>query len=132
MRIDKAGLTSFVSGETHVFLGGTLQAKTILFQNMPEVGEAFCGRIFINGSAQYFWDTGPGKSLTNYTAEVGYILGSGVAPYWRFCMPAKDGVYPTPTAGATASTLSFVYSSGTDKIILQKQEQYKVQLSFKY
>jgi hypothetical protein len=131
-RVETAGRTNFTSGTNHAFLGGTLQARAIFFQNMPEVGEALCGRVYANGTAQRFTDAEAGRSISNYTAEVGYYLSSGVAPYWRFCVPKAKGEAPLPSASATSSSISLVYSYGTDKTTLVDQRQYKAQLNFRY
>ena len=132
LHVETAGLTNFVSDTNYEFLGGTTQARMVLFQNMPEVGEFLCGRVYVDGTAQYFDNAATGRGISNYTAEVGYFLGSGVAPYWRFCVPPVDGKAPLPSASATASSISFVYSNGTDKTTLQNQQQYKVQFSFRF
>jgi hypothetical protein len=126
-----AGLTNFVANQDHAFLGGTLQARMILFQNMPEFG-ALCGRIYVNATGQAFTDVSQGHGLSNYSAEVGYYLSNGVAPYWRFCGTKKDGEAPLPTASATSSAISLIYSNGTDKTTLVNQRQYKAQLSFRF
>jgi hypothetical protein len=131
-RVDNAGLTNFVSATDHAFLGGTLQARMILFQNMPQVGEGLCGRIYLSATGQRFTDVEAGRSVSNYSAEVGYYLGSGVSPYWRFCVPRKDGEAPLPSASATSSSVSLVYNNGTDKTTMVNQRQYKVQLSIRY
>ncbi len=131
-RVETAGRTDFLSETDHAFLGGTLQARTIFFQNVPEVGEALCGRIYSSGTAQYFADVETGRTISNYTAEVGYYLSSGVAPYWRFCVPRTNGEAPVPSASATSSSISFVYNDGTDKTTMAYQRQYKVQLNFRY
>lgn len=131
-RVETAGRTNFVSGTSHEFLGGTLQARMIFLQNMPEVGEALCGRIYASATAQRFTDAAAGQGVSNYSAEVGYYLGSGVAPYWRFCVPRVNGEAPLPSAGATSSSISFVYNEGTDKTTMVNQHQYKVQLNYRY
>jgi hypothetical protein len=131
-RVDTAGQTNFRSATNHAFLGGTLQTNMIFFQNMPEVGEAFCGRIYASGRAQRFTDVQAGRSAANYTAEIGYYLGAGVAPFWRYCVPKVNGEAPVPSASATSSSISLVYSDGTDKTTMVNQHQYKVQLNFRY
>jgi len=132
LHVETPGLTNFAANSNHEFFGGTLRANMILFQNMPEVGEALCGRVYVTGTGQYFGDA-QGKAVSNYSAEIGYYLGSGVAPFWRSCAPrAPGGPLPTPTASATSSSISFVFSNGTDKTTLVDQRQYKVQLNYKY
>jgi hypothetical protein len=134
LRVEKAGLTNFVSHTDHAFLGGTVQARMVFLQNMPEVGELLCGRIYASTTGQGFWDAETShRRLSNFTGEVGYFLGGGVAPFWRYCVPRDaKGELPQPTASATSSSLSFVYTNGTDKINLVNQRQYKVQLNFRY
>jgi hypothetical protein len=126
-----AGLTNFLSNTDHAFLGGTVQARMILFQNMPEAGP-LCGRIYVSATGQAFSDVDQGRGLSNYSAEIGYYLSSGVAPYWRYCVPRTGPEAPLPSASATSSAISFVYSNGTDKTTLVNQRQYKVQLGFRY
>jgi len=131
LHVETPGLTNFTSRSNYEFLGGTAQARLVLFQNMPEVGP-LCGRIYVNGTGQYFDNASTGSGLWNYSAEVGYFLGSGVAPYWRYCVPPDaNGHAPQPSSSATSSSISFVYSNGTDKMTLVNQKQYKVQLNFR-
>ncbi|HZO44400.1 MAG TPA: hypothetical protein VFB68_00815 [Xanthobacteraceae bacterium] len=130
-RVEEAGLTNFKSNTSYALVGGRVQGRAILFQNMPEVGP-LCGRIFANATLESFWDAESSTTISNRIAEVGYYLSSGVAPYWRFCEPTTNGLAPVPTSSATSSSVSFIYSNGTDKSTFQRQEQYRVQLNYRY
>ncbi len=119
--VDKPGLSDFAARTAYAWLGGTLQVRTVLFENMTSVPEWLCGRVFANGSANYFWDARSGRSVTDTEAQVGYSFApssSNVA----CATGAKHGPQLMPS-------VSFVYNNGTDKSTLERREQYKVVLS---
>ena len=131
--VENAGLTRFRSHAENAFIGGTLQVRSVLLPNNDVFGKAFCGRIYVNGTAQYFENLVTGRSLSNYIAEMGYYLSDGVSKYNWGCFPRdENGQPPVPSAAATSSAISVVYTDGTDKTTLLKQRQYRVQLNFRY
>jgi hypothetical protein len=122
--VDRPGLSDFSARTAYAWLGGTLQVRTVLFENMTSVPEWLCGRVFINGSTNYFWDAHSGKSINDNEASIGYnfapsssniVCGAG----------AKHGPQLRPS-------VSFVYNNGTDKSTLEKREQYKVVLGVQF
>ena len=131
--VDNAGLTRLRSDTDNAFLGGTLQLRSILLPNNDVLGTTLCGRIYVNGTAQYFNNVLTHHSLSNYIGEVGFYLNDGVSKFNNGCYPRDDkGRYPLSTDAATSSAVSFVYTDGTDKTTLLKQHQYRVQLNFRY
>lgn len=132
-RVDDPGLSAFGPRREYAFLGGTLQARTILFENYPDVPSFLCGRIYANGSLAQFWNVADrGKSFHDLELEAGYILSPDVTPSNRFC--AGDGAAdaPRPETGRLKTSVSFVYNNGTNRFTMEKREQYKVQLSIQY
>jgi hypothetical protein len=131
-RVDDPGLSAFNSNREYAFLGGTLQARAVLFENLSSVPSFLCGRIYVNGSLSQFWDVAAqGKSFRDLELETGYILSPEVTDSNRFCTAA--GATPSASNTSRAKTsLSAIYNNGTNRFTMEKREQYKVQLSFQY
>lgn len=121
---DKPGLSDFTARTAYAWLGGTLQVRTVLFENMTSVPEWLCGRVFINGSANYFWDARSRKSINDNEASIGY----------NFAPSSSNVACVTDTRiGAQLKpSVSFVYNNGTDKSTLERREQYKVVLGVQF
>jgi hypothetical protein len=122
--VDKPGLSDFAARTAYAWLGGTLQVNTVLFENMTSVPEWLCGRVFINGSANYFWDARSGKSINDNQASIGYNF----APSSSNVACATDAKW----SPQLKPSVSFVYNNGTDKSTLERREQYKVVLGVQF
>lgn len=122
--VDNAGLTNFTAHTAYALLGGTGQARAVLFENEPWMGKALCGRISLIGTAQYLWDAAwTRQSIYQYGAEVDYNLGSQT-PY------CSDPSAPTPDPSAGTATIAFSYSQGTDPATYVRGNTYKLSLKF--
>ena len=124
--VSEAGYSNFESKRTYALFGVNLQSRAVLFENMPEVGDALCGRIYVTNTFQAFVDANSGRDLRNYQGEVGYILSDGFNRSATACAADGGGKVRPKTS------LSFVYSNGTDKTTFEKRRSYQVQLEFKY
>jgi hypothetical protein len=127
LHVDRAGLSDYVTGKTYAWLGGTLQARMIFFENYNLVPEFLCGRIYANGSFKYFWDANSGRSVNDIEAELGYNLSNKATPSTVGCRNDT-----TVDASLGKTSVSVVYNKGTDRDTLEKREQYKLQLSYQY
>jgi hypothetical protein len=122
--VDKPGLSDFSARTAYAWLGGTLQVRTVLFENMTSVPEWLCGRVFINGSASYFWDARSGKSINDNEASIGYNFAPSSSNVACGTDP-KQGPQLKPS-------VSFVYNNGADKSTLERREQYKLVLGVQF
>lgn len=122
--VDKPGLSDFTAGTAYAWLGGTLQVKAVLFENLTAVPEWLCGRVVVNASTNYFWDARSGRSVNDNEASIGYNFAPSVSNVLCSAGP-KHGPQLRPA-------VSFVYNNGTDKSTLEKREQYKVVLSVQF
>jgi len=127
IHVDKPGLSDYAAHTNYAWLGGTLQVRAVLFENLATVPEWLCGRIVLNGSTNYFWDARSGKTVNDNEARVGYKLAP--SPSSAQCTAAaaarSDGPQLQPE-------LSFVYNNGTDKITLEKREKYTISVSLQF
>jgi hypothetical protein len=122
--VDKPGLTDFTAHTSYAWVGGTLQVKAVLFENLTTVPEWLCGRVVVNGSTNFFWDARSGKSINANEASIGYSFAPSVSNVLCSTGP-RHGPQLNPS-------MSFVYNNGTDKSTLEKREQYKVVLSVQF
>jgi len=122
--VERSGLSDFSARTAYAWLGGTLQLRTVLFENMTSVPEWLCGRVFINGSTNYFRDAYSGRSINDNEASIGYNFASSSSNIACGTGP-KHGPQLRPS-------VSFVYNNGTDKSTLEKREQYKVVLGVQF
>lgn len=124
--VDKPGLSDFTARTAYAWLGGTLQIRTVLFENMTSVPEWLCGRVFINGSTNYFRDVLSGKSINDNEASIGYSFAPSASNIG--CTTGR----PQPPALQLKPSVSLVYNNGTDKSTLERREQYKVVLGVQF
>jgi hypothetical protein len=128
--VGNAGLSNFEPDTTYSWLGGTLQLRSVFFENMPDVPSWLCGRVYGNASYERFWNASSSRDVEDFEAELGYILNSAPTPSNRACVASPGEFDPSKYRGK--SSLSFVYNKGTDRSTLEKRDQFKVQLSFQY
>ena len=122
--VDKPGLSDFTMRTAYAWLGGTVQVRAVLFENLNSVPEWLCGRVFVNGAVNYFWDANSGRSITDSEAAIGYSFASSSSNAQCSTSP-KLGQQLKPT-------ISLVYNNGTQKSTLEKREQYKAVLSVQF
>ncbi|MER8569018.1 hypothetical protein NKH85_12550 [Mesorhizobium sp. M0924] len=127
-RVAKAGETSYTDDTNIALLGGTVSLNGVLFQNMPQVGAALCGRISFNAQYQYFWDAVSGDNLHNLHGEVDYNLGGKKNYATRLCPDSPANA--SGTVGTTAVALT--YDDGTDKDTREKRKKLQLQLTYQY
>jgi hypothetical protein len=128
VHVETPGLSNFTAKNDYAFVGGTLQLRTILFENMSSVGPLLCGNIYATSSINYFGNAAGGKPIHDFQAEVGYTLSSQATPSNRLCREAPVDASTIP--GKTS--ISLAYSNGTDKSTLEKREKYLLQLNYQY
>jgi hypothetical protein len=127
LHVDKPGLSGYAAHMDYVWLGGTLKAKAVLFENLPSVPEWLCGRIVVGGSTKYFVDARSGRSINDNEARVDYNLAPSSSS--RRCAGASAGKSEAPQL---QPSVSFVYSNGTDKDTLERREKYMITLGMKF
>lgn len=127
MHVQDAGYTRFKTGSDYTFIGGTAQLR-LNFLNGNSVAALtsnqvlatwLSDRLFANGTMQYYSDANSSLVVRKYEAEFGYKLN-----------PARAA--GQSTAGGGQSSVSVVYTKGTDISTLFAQEQVKVQLNYRY
>ncbi|TPI54205.1 hypothetical protein FJ420_30625 [Mesorhizobium sp. B3-1-3] len=127
-RVAKAGETSYKDDTNTALLGGTISLNGVLFQNMPEVGAALCGRIGFNAQYQYFWDAVSGNDLHNLHGEVDYNISGKKNYATRLCPDS-----PASASGAVGTTaVALTYDDGTDKDTREKRKKLQLQLTYQY
>jgi hypothetical protein len=130
--VSNPGLTNLIKGN-HTWIGETTSATLGILplnaQNEKSWGD-IAGRISVNASAEYYYDTQTGANAPYYTASINYKLG-----------PCKQtsGQQSREIAAATAactiqgsSAISFEYDWGTNKDTLVKTNQYLVKFNYAY
>ncbi len=127
--VDEAGLSIYSDNTNYAFLGGTVSAHAVLFENMPEVGTALCGRIHLDASYSYFWEADAGKAYDDFEAGVSYDLGAD-SPHSFACKEKPNPNVAPTTKGVTS--ISLTYNTGTDKDTLEDRSQYALALRYKF
>ncbi|PXW57725.1 hypothetical protein [Methylobacterium sp. B4] len=114
--VDDPGRTAFIPNRNHSYLGGTLQIRTILFENMGPSWLA--SRFYLNGSVTYFWDAlNHWRHFHDSEVEGGYII-------------AKDK--PIEGLGRLTTSVSLIYNNGVSRLTNERRDQYKAQLNILY
>lgn len=121
--VHDAGLTNFTPHTNYALLGGTAEARAVLFENDPSVGPALCGAISLIGTARYLWDAVSRKPIYLYGAEVDYKLGG---------KSASNASCPTLISSPASTSVALSYNQGTDPMTFVKQNVYKATLKFAY
>lgn len=117
-QVDDPGRSNFGLGRRYSFLGGTIQARAVLFEQYEGVPAFLRDRLYVNGSVTQFWDaSNRGRPFHDAELEAGYIFAKG---------PATDGI-PAPKG-----SISVVYNNGVSRMTFVEREQYKVQLALQY
>jgi hypothetical protein len=122
-------LSVYADNSNYAFLGGTVSAHAVLFENMPEVGTALCGRIHLDASYAYFWEADAGKAYDDFEASVSYDLGAD-SPHSFACKEK-----PNPTVAPTRTgvpSISLTYNTGTDKDTFEERSEYALALRYKF
>jgi hypothetical protein len=117
------GLTNFLPHTNYALIGGTAEARAVLFENDPSVGAALCGTISTIGTARYLWDAVSRKPLYLFGAEVDYKLGG---------KGGSNANCPTLIASPATTSIALSYNQGTDSMTYVKQNIYKATLKFAY
>jgi hypothetical protein len=130
--VRRAGLSVFADDTNYAFLGGTLEGKAVLFENMPSVGPQLCGRVHLDSSYSYFWEAASGKAFRDFKAGISYDLSK--TPSSAHCLAPDSNA---PKGGGDASengvtSIDFTYEDGTDKNTLERKKGYEVSLGFRY
>jgi hypothetical protein len=117
------GRTNFMPHTDYALLGGTAEARAVLFENDPSVGPILCGTISMIGTARYLWDAVSQKPIHLLGAEIDYKLG-GKSPSTASC--------PTLISSPASTSIALTYNQGTDSMTYVKQNVYKATLKFAY
>jgi hypothetical protein len=125
--VNDSGLTNFQPRTAYALLGGTLEARAVLFENNPNVPAALCGTISMIGSARYLWDAVSGKSINYYGAEIDYKIG-GKSASTTNC----KGADPSAPNSVGNTSLALSYNTGTNPTTFVAQNLYKASLKFSY
>lgn len=125
--VGEAGLTDYTSNTDVALLGGTISLNGVLFQNMPSVGPALCGRISFNAQYEQFWNAVDGSELHNFHTEVDYDLG-GQPNYATVGCSDK----PLPKGPHSKTSLALSYDNGTDRHTLEERREIEMMLTYQY
>jgi hypothetical protein len=114
--VDNPGRTSYLPNRDYAYLGGTIQLRSVLFENM---GPSWLNsRFYLNGSFTQFWDlAAKGKEVHDIEAEAGYII-------------AKD--VPIEGLGRLTTSVSLLYNKGVSRLTNDERDLYRVQLNVRY
>jgi hypothetical protein len=118
-----AGLTNLKPNSAYALLGGTAEARAVLFENDPSVGPYLCGAISLIGTTRYLWDAVSRKPIYLLGGEIDYKLG-GKGGSTASC--------PTLFASPATTSVALSYNQGTDPMTYVKQNVYKATLKFAY
>jgi hypothetical protein len=116
------GLTNFMPNTTYALLGGTAEARAVLFENNPIAGPWLCGTVALIGTTRYLYDAVSRKPIYLLGAEIDYKLGK--SPSTAKCN--------NPPTGIASTSVALTYNQGTDPMTFVKQNAYKASLKFAF
>lgn len=113
--VNVPGRTNYIAGRDYTFLGGTLQFRSILFD---QIGPGWlANRFYFNASVTKFWDlSNNGRSFHDSEIEFGYKLSQDTSM----------------TGFPLTTSISLLYSSGFSRLTYEKRDFYRAQLSLQY
>lgn len=128
--VSNPGLTKLIKGD-HTWIGETTSATLGILPLNPQINwGAIAGRVSLNASAEYYYDTQTGVTAPYYTASIQYKLGE--------CKQTSGQKSPQSDAATAictiqgSSAISVEYDYGTNKDTLVKTNQYLVKFNYAY
>lgn len=131
VHVGDAGYSNFQSNRDYAFLGATLQANAVLFENYQNVPEFLCGRISFAVSYAAFWESIRNKQVDDFGAAAAYDI-TKTKFNARCTAPQDQGESTAKSEPDLKTALTFTYNRGTDKNTLERRSKYVAGLTFQY